>query len=141
VHALLAQAAQEVDAGNARQPPVEHDQVGIGGGVERTQQRFAVREAAYGKAVPFEFVTDDLAVVVVVFNEKDAEGGRFSLLVRGTCPGLKWRWTRARTLSWKPLRLHACPARPPSGRFSQATLAICKVSDPAEFLQRPAGWP
>ena len=35
---------QEVDAGNLRQAPIEDDDVGIDGGIERTKQRGVVAE-------------------------------------------------------------------------------------------------
>ena len=81
VHAALTQLRQQVDARNSRKPPVEHDDIGLGGGIERAEQRVAIGEAADGKAMPRQFATDNLAVVLVVFNDKDADGTRIALLV------------------------------------------------------------
>ena len=41
----------------------------------------AIGEAADGKSMPRQLATDNLAVVLVVFDEKDADGIRFALLV------------------------------------------------------------
>jgi hypothetical protein len=83
VNAVLTQSGQQVDARNTRQPPIEDDDVSIAGGIERPHQRVAVGKAAHGKSMPRQFVTDDLAVVVIVFDEKHTDGIRF--LVRRIC--------------------------------------------------------
>ena len=72
---------QQVDARNIRKPPVEEDDIGLGGGIEQVEQRCAIGKAADGKSVPRQLATDNLAVVLVIFDEKDADGIRFALLV------------------------------------------------------------
>ena len=78
-HAALAQLGQQVDARNSRKPPVEDDDIGLGGSIERAEQRVAIVEAANGKAMPLQFTTDNLAVDLVVFDDKDADGIRIAL--------------------------------------------------------------
>jgi hypothetical protein len=70
---------QQVDARNSRKPPVEDDDIGLGGSIERAEQRVAIVEAANGKAMPLQFTTDNLAVDLVVFDDKDADGIRIAL--------------------------------------------------------------
>ena len=63
VHAALPQLEQQVDARYGRKPPVEDDDIGLGGCIERAKQRVAIGEAANGKAVPRQLATDNLAIV------------------------------------------------------------------------------
>jgi hypothetical protein len=72
---------QQVDARNIRKPPVEDDDIGIGSDIERAEKRGTVGKAADGKSMPRQLTTDNLAVVLVIFDEKDADGIRFALLV------------------------------------------------------------
>ena len=44
------------------------------GGIEQAEQRRAIGKAADGKSMPRQLTTDNLAVVLVVFDEKDADG-------------------------------------------------------------------
>jgi hypothetical protein len=81
VHAALAQLRQQVDARNIRKPPVEDDDIGIGSDIERAEKRGTIGKAADGKSMPRQLATDNLAVVLVIFDEKDADGIRFALLV------------------------------------------------------------
>jgi hypothetical protein len=70
---------QQVDARNGRKPPVEDDDIGLGCSIERAEQRVAIGEAANGKTTPLQFATDNLAVVFVVFDDKDADWIRIAL--------------------------------------------------------------
>jgi hypothetical protein len=80
VHSAPAQFWKQVDARNIRKFPVEHDDIGLGGGIERPEQGVAIGEAVDSKAMPRQLVTNDFAVVLVIFDDKDTDGIRLALL-------------------------------------------------------------
>src|SRR6195256_1420362 len=71
IYAAVPQLGQKIDARRSREFPVENDDVGIGGGVERAEQRLPVAEALDGKSTFRQFVAKDLAVMVVILDEQD----------------------------------------------------------------------
>jgi hypothetical protein len=46
------------------------------GDIERAEQRGAIGKAADGKSMPRQFITDNFAVVLVIFDDKDTDGIR-----------------------------------------------------------------
>jgi hypothetical protein len=75
-----AQFWQQVDARNIRKPPIEDDDIGLGGGIERPEQGVAIGKAADGKSMPRQLITDNFAIMLVIFDDKDADGIRLALL-------------------------------------------------------------
>src|SRR5215475_7613458 len=69
VHAVTAQLRQEVDAGRLGQAPVEHDDVGVSGDLERIEERGAVGKVPNAEPERFEFLSQDFAVGFVVVDE------------------------------------------------------------------------
>src|SRR5260370_37310178 len=73
---------RSVRARNNRKPSVGGDGIGLGGRIERAEERPAIGKRADGKSMPRQLATDNLAVVLVVFDEKYPNGIRFAPLVR-----------------------------------------------------------
>jgi hypothetical protein len=82
VDAMLAQLSQYLYAGRLWQVPIEHGKVGIDRGGERAKQRRAIGESVNDKALAQQLDGQDLAIVLVTFDENDAaklglaDGGR-----------------------------------------------------------------
>jgi hypothetical protein len=72
VEAALAQLRQQINAGGGRQGPIQYDEIGIGRGIERCQERFAIGEPLDRKASLLQLPTERFPEIVVVLNEEDA---------------------------------------------------------------------
>jgi hypothetical protein len=73
VDAAPAQLGQQIDPRGLRQDPIEDDDVGAGGRLERAQQRGAIGKALDGKSMIRQLGGDRLAAQLVVFDEKHAD--------------------------------------------------------------------
>jgi hypothetical protein len=69
IYAVVPQLGQKIDARRLRERPVDNDDVGIGGGVERAEQRRPIAEALHGESTFRQLVAKNLAVVVVIVDE------------------------------------------------------------------------
>src|SRR5882672_5868478 len=69
---MLAQFSQQLYAGRLWQVPIEHGKVGIDRGGKRAKQRRAIGESVNDKALAQQLDGQDLAIVLVTFDENDA---------------------------------------------------------------------
>ena len=79
-HPAPAQFGQQVDTRNSRKLPIEDNDIGLGGGIERAEQGVAIDKALDGKTMPRKLITDNFAILLVIFDDKDAGGTRIALL-------------------------------------------------------------
>src|ERR1700730_5870418 len=78
VYAAPAQLRQQVDAQGLGKTPVEDDDIGIDGRIERAKQRGPIGKATDGKSLLRQLTAENVAVDFVVFEEKDANGVRLA---------------------------------------------------------------
>ena len=104
---------KQIDTRDIRQAPIEDDDVSLGGHIERPEKRFPVGKAADSKTMIRQRLTDNIAVVLVVFDPEEAYETRFLLLV-GTAPILH----RYEEHGWGKL---VSVARPPAPFFAERT--------------------
>ena len=71
-HALPAQLSQQVNSRRLRQTPIEDDDVGLNGTIERIEKRDGIGKAMDDKAVFRQVSAQGLAVVRVVFDKQNA---------------------------------------------------------------------
>src|SRR5262249_47767310 len=81
-----AREAQELDAAHAREPDVEQDRVGPGGG-ERLERAFRAADEGRLIAELADEIPEDLGEALVVFDDQHAHGGHHSIAPQKTGSG------------------------------------------------------